>query len=297
MKAVNLLPPDTRGAARAPAEHSVVVDDSSGIGVFAILGGLAVAVVAFAGFVLAGNAIKDREAQLATVSAQQQQVAASAAALKPYAEFEQLASERVATIRDLAGRRFDWEQALRDLSRALPADVTLSEISGNVSTDAGGGGGSSLRTAISAPAMTLTGCTPNQRSVARLMSRLRNVDGVTRVSLARSEKVAAAETASGSAGVPMTEESVMAARMTAPCGVGMRPQFEIVIFFEGQAEAATAPSATPPAAGEAGAPGQPAEATPTPTPAAGAAAAATPAATTTSTDPQATPTPQAGVTP
>src|SRR5215217_6884044 len=172
MKAVNLLPPDTRGAVKAPTEHAAVVttDEASGFGAFAVLGALVVAVLAVAGVVLAGNTIKDREAQLAGVQAQSQQVQARAAKLKPYAEFDQLASERVATVKDLAGHRFDWEQALRDMSRAVPGDVTLSEISGNVSTDSGGGSSSTLRSAISAPAITLHGCTASQHSVARLMA-------------------------------------------------------------------------------------------------------------------------------
>ena len=67
-----------------------------------------------------------------------------------------MAKARVQTVRDLAGSRFDWEQALRDLSRAVPADVTLKSLTGDISTDAGGGG-SPLRGAISAPAITLHG--------------------------------------------------------------------------------------------------------------------------------------------
>jgi Tfp pilus assembly protein PilN len=306
MKAVNLLPPDSRGAAKAPAEHATVVttDEGSGFGAFAVLGGLVVAVLALAGVVLAGNTIKDREAQLASVQAQSQQIQTRAAKLKPFAEFDQLASERVATVKDLAGHRFDWEQALRDLSRALPADVTLSSIDGNVSTDAGGTGGSSLRGAISAPAITLMGCTPSQHSTARLMARLRNVDGVTRVSLSKSEKSDAGTGSAGGAGsaVPgATTDPSLAERLAAPCGEGKRPQFEMVIFFEGQADVGDAPSATPAAAGTAGAPGQPsatpsASASASPTPAAGGASSTT-TSTSTSAQPQATPTTQGGVAP
>jgi Tfp pilus assembly protein PilN len=306
MKAVNLLPPDSRGAAKAPAEHATVVttDQGSGFGAFALIGGLVVAVLAVAGVVLAGNAIKDREAQLASVQAQSEQIQTRAAKLKPFAEFDQLASERVETVKDLAGHRFDWEQALRDLSRALPADTTLSSIDGNVSTDAGGSGGGSLRGAISAPAITLRGCTPSQHSTARLMARLRNVDGVTRVSLAKSEKTESDSTSAAGAGsaVPgaSSSDASLEQRLAAPCGEGSRPQFEIVIFFEGQADVGDAPSATPAAAGTAGAPGQPAasaSATPTAsaTPAAGGASSTT---TSTSTSaPQATPTTQGGVAP
>lgn len=279
MKAVNLLPPDLRGAQKQPqTERSVVPDDSSGTGAYAVLGALALAVLAVAGVVLTGNAVKDREAELAQVSARQAQVASRAAALKPYADFDQLASERVATVRDLAGSRFDWEQTLRDLSRAIPSEVTLSQLTGNVSTDAGGGGGSSLRGAIAAPAITLQGCTMSQRGVARLMARLRNVDGVTRVSLAKSEKTST-DTAGAGAGAAIPDGPTTAAdRMSMPCGTGDKPKFEMVMFFERAAAASTAPSATPPVPGTAGAPGQPAAATPTP--AAGAASTTTSTGTT-----------------
>lgn len=306
MKAVNLLPHDTRGAAKAPAEHAAVVttDETSGFGAFALLGGLVLAVLAVTGIVLSGNAIKDREAQLASVKAQQAQIAGKAAKLKTYADFDALASERVSTVKDLAGHRFDWEQALRDLSRAVPADVTLSSIDGNVSTDSGGSGGSALRGAIAAPAITLKGCTPSQHSVAVLMARLRNVDGVTRVSLAKSEKTTEGAGSSGGAGsaVPSTTtDSAMQQRLAAPCGAGSRPQFEMVIFFEGEADVADAPSATPAAPGTAGAPGQQASATATPSASATAspspAGGATTTNTSTSAQPQATPTTQGGVSP
>jgi Tfp pilus assembly protein PilN len=263
MKAVNLLPPDMRGASKAPSERSVVADDSSGFGAYAVLGALALAVLAVAGVVLTGNAVKDREAELASAQAQAQQVSARAAALKPYADFDQMAAERVATVKDLAGRRFDWEQAIRDLSRAIPADVTLSQLDGSVSTDAGGGG-AGLRSAISAPAISLAGCTDDQRGVARLMARLRNVDGVTRVSLSKSEKQDAGNNGPSSTGAEIPGATTMADRRAAPCGVGRKPQFEMVMFFENDADAASGPGASPGAAGQA------ATAAATPTPAAGA---------------------------
>ena len=114
----------------------------------------------------------------------------------------------------LANARFDWEQSLRDLSRALPSDVYLSSLKGTLG--GGGAGGSGLRTAIGSPALELSGCTRNHTAVATLMSRLRNVQGVTRVSLAKSEK--AATTDGGTT--------------TGPCGNNSPPTFEVVVFFE-----------------------------------------------------------------
>jgi Tfp pilus assembly protein PilN len=280
MKAVNLLPPDLRGTSSSASVSVATADVERSAGPYIVLGALALCVAMIAGYVLAGNTIKEREAELADMTNRQQAMAAKAASLKPYADFDALANERVATVRDLAGQRFDWEQSLRDLSRAIPADVTLTELNGTVSATggtSGGGGASGIRGAINAPAIEVKGCTDSQRDVATLMARLRNIDGVTRVSLAKSERSSSTPTnaaADSAAGAGTTEGG---------CGAGNPPAFELVIFFENDAAAAAAasegssdaPVATPsatPAAGDS------ASATPTPTPAPGSEPS-TPAAT------------------
>jgi Tfp pilus assembly protein PilN len=282
MKAVNLLPPDQRGVAKATAAPAA--GQSGGAGAYAVLGALAVGVVAVAGYVLAGNTIKDHEAELAALTSREQVLQAKVGDLKPYADFAQLASARVATVKDLAGRRFDWENALRDLSRAVPANVTLTSLTGSVSTE-GGSGGSSLRGAIAAPAIALTGCTSSQPEVAKVMARLRNIDGVTRVSLAKSEKSDAQTPASA----PTTTPTGPAVGTAGGCGAGSPPQFEMVMFFERDAQATAAPVGTAGGtATNAAAPAQAAGATPASTPAASATPAAAPAA---STPPSGTSTP------
>src|SRR4051794_38577059 len=170
-----------RGAAKATAELGARPEATGGAGPFVVLGVLAACVAGVTGYVLTTNTIKQRQADLAAVTARQTALASKVSELKPFADFDATTNSRVATVRDLAGSRFDWEQVLRDVSRAIPADVALKTLNGNVSADTGGGGGSSLRGAISAPAVTLTGCAPGQTQVARLMARMRNVDGVTRV--------------------------------------------------------------------------------------------------------------------
>jgi Tfp pilus assembly protein PilN len=269
MKAVNLLPPDQRGVAKATAAPAA--GQTSGAGAYAVLGALAIGVVSVAGYVLAGNTVKDREAQLAGLTAREQTLQAKVGDLKPYADFAQLASARVATVMDLAGRRFDWETALRDLSRAIPANVTLSSLNGTVSSGSGGSGGSALRGAINAPAISLTGCTTSQPEVAKLMARLRTVDGVTRVSLSKSAKTDVAAPAAGSA--PSTSGPTVAATPGGACGIGSPPQFEMVMFFERATQAAAAPT------GPAGSAATATTASATATPAGSATPAATPAAT------------------
>ena len=154
MKAINLLPPDSRGLPKSGAPKvAAAPEEPAGIGAFVLLGALALCAAAFAAYVLTTNTVKDRQAQLDSVTAQAQTVTQRAAELKPYADFQQMAETRIQTVKDLAASRFDWEQALRDISRAIPADVTLTTLDGSISSS--GGGGSSVRGAIEAPAIEL----------------------------------------------------------------------------------------------------------------------------------------------
>jgi Tfp pilus assembly protein PilN len=275
MRAVNLLPPDTRGASKASAELGAGPEAKGGAGAFVVLGVLAACVAGVAGHVLSSNTIKQRQADLTEVTVRQQALQSQATQLKPYADFDAAAKARVQTVRDLAGSRFDWERSLRDLARAVPSDVTLLSLNGDISTDAGGGG-SGLRAAISAPAITIAGCAPGQTQVARLMARLHDIDGVTRVSLSRS--TAEEVKVDGASG------SKTAQRNAAPCGEGKRPSFEMVMFFEKDAAAVASTPTT--ASGTVAA-------TPTPAPTATPAPGTTAAASTTTTTTQA----QGGATP
>jgi Tfp pilus assembly protein PilN len=275
VRAVNLLPPDNRGATTATVELGAGPEATGGAGAFVVLGVLAACVAGAAGYVLTDNTVKQRTVDLAQVTARQQALQGQAAQLRPFADFDTMAKARVQTVRDLAGSRFDWEQALRDLSRAVPQDVTLKSLTGDIASGAGGGG-SSLRAAISAPAITIQGCTPGQTQVARLMARLENIDGVSRVSLSKSGAQKVEATA--------VDGTSTDRRNAAPCGQGSPSGFELVMFFE---KAAAAVATTPTTAGGTvtkTTPTSPASPTATPVP-------GTTAATTTTT------TPQGGVTP
>jgi Tfp pilus assembly protein PilN len=228
MRAINLLPAELRGAAPAPARSARPERERvEGIGAYVVLGTLALCVAMLAVYVMATSTVKQKQADLTEVTAQADVAAKAAAKLKPYADFEAMANARVETVRGLAAARFDWEQALRDLSRALPRDVKLESLNGDMGLPGTGGSGTGdpLRASIQAPAISLAGCADGQPSVARMLSRLRAVEGVTRVSLSKSEK-------SDSAGA---SESA--------CGGGNPPSFSTVVFFEQSAAlAAFAPS-------------------------------------------------------
>jgi Tfp pilus assembly protein PilN len=214
VKAVNLIPADARKS-RGGAPRSALR-----VPTYALLGLLAAALALVTVYVLTGNKIADRTAQLSTLQTQVAQTQAQAARLGNFGKFAAIAQTRVQTVAGIAATRFDWNQALSDLSQVVPANTSLATLSGTVApganTGGGSGGGSStLRSNVTAPALELTGCTKTQDDVARLMSRLRLVDDVTRVTLGTSQKVGGNTSGPSSVG----------------CGANT-PNFDIVVFFK-----------------------------------------------------------------
>jgi len=276
MRAVNLLPPDLRSGPKGPAPAVSTGVENSGAGAFVVLGVLAFAVVALAVYVLAGNTVKDREAELAAATAKSAVVTNKVAALKPYADFESVANTRVQTVTDLANSRFDWEQALRDLSRAVPADVTIGTLKGSLAGTAATPGATATD---AAPTIQLAGCTYSQTKVAELMARLRTIDGVTKVELTKSDKEATSGAGSGDRTAPSA---------SGYCGKADVPAFMLNVVFKGAtapAATGTAAAGTPPTTTSAPAASPaPAGAAATPAPA-GAAPAATAAPASASTTP------------
>ncbi len=216
MKAVNLIPSDGR---RAGLSTGLSLGPA-----YAVLAVLAVAVGFVTVYVLTSNTISKRKSEIATVQAQLVQEHAQAARLANYVRFAQLAATRAKTVREIATTRFDWHAALADLSKVVPADTSLQSLNGSVAPQAtvsggssGSGGGSSLRSDVAVPAFELSGCSRDQDDVAQLMSRLRVINGVTRVTLDASTKSAATgSSASGPSG---------------GCGPNT-PSFDLVVFFK-----------------------------------------------------------------
>jgi Tfp pilus assembly protein PilN len=225
MKAVNLIPGDARrGAMRSGG--------MPGGPAIAVLGVLALAVVLMTLYVLAGNSISSRKSKLAELQTEVAQAKARSAALNNYVQFGQLAQARLSTVRQIASSRFDWYAALSDLSKVVPANTSLQTLDGSVApglSAGGASGASSLRSDISAPAFELSGCTKTQDDVARLMSRLRLINGVTRVTLADSQKAAGA-TPGAAVSTSGTGPS-SAGGQALGCGANA-PTFDLVIFFQ-----------------------------------------------------------------
>jgi len=214
MRAVNLIPADSRGrsSSRGPSTGMQVP-------VYVLLGLLAAAVALVTMYVLTNNTITSRKAQVASLKTQVAQEQAAANRLGEFSKFSSLAQTRIGTVNSIASARFDWHTALVNLSKVVPADTTLQSIVGTVvpgASSGGAGASSAVRSDIVAPAFDLTGCTTNQDDVARLMSRLRLINGVTRVSFTNSQ-VSAASVSGGSGSSP-------------GCAAGA-PVFSLTVFF------------------------------------------------------------------
>lgn len=177
MRAVNLMPRDSRAMSSG---------SGSGAGVYVLLAGLGALVVLATLWALAGKQVDDRAAELTVVNAKAAAAEKRAGDSAAYVAFAKLANDRVLTVSTLSATRFDWAHAMREVSRVLPADVWLSTMTGI--SGAVEAAPTPSASAAPAPTVTLQGCTRSQAKVARLLARLRTIDGVRKVSLKISEK-------------------------------------------------------------------------------------------------------------
>jgi Tfp pilus assembly protein PilN len=183
MKAVNLIPSDQRRR----------TGTGSGIGSYILIGILAIIVIAGAAYTVTNRSLSDKREKLANVQARAKAAADEAQALQAYTSFTALRQKRSETIRSLATSRFDWSHALHEVARTIPSNAWLTGLRASVTPASSVQGGNSdpLRGAIDAPAIEVAGCTTSQDDVAKVVTSLRRADGVQRVSLSSTEKLAA----------------------------------------------------------------------------------------------------------
>jgi Tfp pilus assembly protein PilN len=231
VKPVNLIPADQRRGR-----------DSSGSGLasYVLLGLLALVVAVSAAYTLTNKSISDKRHQLEDVQARAQATSDQAAALASFTNFASLRQKRTETVRSLATSRFDWSHALHEIARTIPSDAWLTSMRGTVSPSSSveGGANDPLRTSLPDPAIELIGCTTSQDKVASVISSLRRVQGVKRVTLSSSVK-----TDSGSGGGGSDSAS---GGSDGDCrhGNGRFPQFSMTLFFQTTSATATGASTT-----------------------------------------------------
>jgi Tfp pilus assembly protein PilN len=217
MRPVNLIPAESR--------RNTTVAGRSGGGAYVLLATLGLMVVLLTSYTLAGRSVNDKRSELASVRAEADQIQAEADRLKAYQDFAAMRQQRTDTVASLATSRFDWARALRELARTLPTDVSLTGLSGTVTpgVTVENAVSDTLRAALPVPAVSLTGCTRSQSDVARLMSSLRRIDGVERVSVSDSEKADTGGLAASAAAGPNTGDCTG--------GSDKRPKFTMTVFF------------------------------------------------------------------
>lgn len=182
MRPVNLIPPEERRGDRAPLRTGALP--------YAIVAVLALALIGVTAVTLIGNQIKDREAEIAALETREAEATAQAEALRPYAEFAALSEARDATVTSLAQSRFDWERVLRELALVMPENIWLTAVTGTVSPTVALEGATTVdgRSEVQGPALELVGCGDDHEAVAGFVAALRDIDGVTRVGIASSER-------------------------------------------------------------------------------------------------------------
>jgi Tfp pilus assembly protein PilN len=221
MRAVNLIPRDARRGGVTPSLGKLGASH-------VVIALMVVALAYVTVFVLTSNTISSRKTQVANLHQQVSRVQVEVARLQSYEQFEKLAQTRADTVRQIASDRFDWFGALSDLSKVVPANTSFQSLvataSSGVSASAGSAGssGGNVRADINAPAFELKGCTGSQDEVAQLMSRLRVINGVSRVTLEDSTKPGTGQSTS-------TSTSSSSGQTGCPAN---GPSFDMVVFFQ-----------------------------------------------------------------
>jgi Tfp pilus assembly protein PilN len=198
VRPINLIPTEqrrgsSRGAGARPRSNSYIV-----------LGALGAAVLCALTVVMTSNQINSKTEELAAIQGDSQREKQVADALRPYGQFADLQRARMTQIKTVAESRYDWERPLRQLSRAIPRNVWLLSVDATQSAESEGTGGGTGEVTVprenkDAPAFAINGCTYSQHAVARMMIRMRNLDDVTAVHLAKSVRKDSSETSGGAA--------------------------------------------------------------------------------------------------
>jgi Tfp pilus assembly protein PilN len=185
MRPVNLIPLEQRRGDQAQLRTGPLL--------YVFLGALALMLLGVTMLVLTNNQIAESKSEVATLKREDAAAQAEARRLAAYTQFRTLAEQRIATVRSLADSRFDWERVMRELALVLPGNVWLTNLeasatpSVSVSGEGASSAGAALRGAVGGPALTMAGCTTGQEAVARFVTALEDIDGVTRVGIESSQ--------------------------------------------------------------------------------------------------------------
>ena len=178
MKAVNLIPTEQRrleATGKRPGSSYILI------------GVLATLLVMLAAYVFTANNVTKRENEATAAKAEADRLEAQAAQRKDFVNFAQVKELRLASVKAVAGTRFDWERLMRELSRVMPRgswlQITEASVTGKVTGSETSAPAAGATAVVPQPKVNLVGCTPDQSDVARMMVRMRQLHRVSEVEL------------------------------------------------------------------------------------------------------------------
>lgn len=174
MKPVNLLPESQRR--RTPT--------GDGKSSYVVLGVLALLLAMTGLYVVVSNQVTTRTEAAAAAGAEADRLEARVSKLGAFGNFAQVKETRVASVRQLAVGRFDWERLMLELARVLPDGGWLLSADASI----GGDGAADAAGASGGPTASLSGCLRTQSDVADLMLRLNRMHRVEDVTLTESSQ-------------------------------------------------------------------------------------------------------------
>ncbi len=208
MRPINLIPVEIKRRR---------VRRDTGIAPYVVTAVAALLVAGVFGYVLMHNQVTSKKNEAAELSAEVKQAEAEAAAMAGYGKFAVMKQARLAGLTMIAQSRFPWGDVIKDISKAIPSNAWLIEITGmaakgaNVGTESGGestaqGSGEDIEIDVPGPTVQLIGCSYKQSDVAKTMTRLRNISGVRQVLLKESKEKIKGEKGSSASSADQEEE-------------------------------------------------------------------------------------------
>ena len=189
MKRINLLPPEAR--VKASRERGLIYAVLLLVVVVVVLGGV---------YMWQKSVLTTKEDELAQIQAQQQVVAAQAAALAPYAQVQAQRAAMTSTGKGIYEARVPWSTILEEVSLVIPENVRLQSMTCLVPVAMQPGAAAAAGAAAPASTdVTFTGTTHTHEDVAEFMTRLGLIPQLKNIQLGSSTgTAAAASTTSGS---------------------------------------------------------------------------------------------------
>ena len=239
MKRMNLLPPELRPREGGRRGSSYLV-----------IGALFASVVAMLVYAMVIGGVRSDETELASLNNETQQAEARADALRPYGDFAEMKDQREQSVRTVADTRFDYERLTRELARILPAGVWIGHLDvapaqpDQEVVEAGADSVAGSQTPP--PAMTVSGCAPDQDIVADALDRLHALTGATNVELGSSRNSESTQASSS-----RRPSLVSSSGGNGGCGSGGRPRvaFDATVTLTSPIKPVAAPAPTTPTTG------------------------------------------------